>query len=282
VLHNDDTSMKVLRLEREPADERTGVFTSGIVSTAEGQKIALFFTGRQHAGENLADVLKRRAAELSVPIQMSDALSRNAPKSVELLVANCLAHGRRRFVEVAPNFPEECRHVLEALGTVYYHDKLARERELSPEKRLQFHQERSEPLLTRLRAWLDAQLAEKKVEPNSGLGKAIQYMLRHWEPLTLFLREPGAPLDNNLCERALKKAILHRKNSLFYKTMNGAEVGDLYMSLIHTCELCGANPFDYLTELQSHAAELALSPAEWMPWNYHATLGRSCASADSS
>jgi hypothetical protein len=105
-------------------------------------------------------------------------------------------------------------------------------------------------------------------------------MLRHWEPLTLFLREPGAPLDNNLCERALKKAILHRKNSLFYKTMNGAEVGDLYMSLIHTCELCGASPFDYLTELQRHAAELALSPAEWMPWNYHATLGRSRASAD--
>jgi transposase len=135
-------------------------------------------------------------------------------------------------------------------------------------------------LLTRLRSWLDAQLTEKKVEPNSGLGKAIQYMLRHWEPLTLFLREPGAPLDNNLCERALKKAILHRKNSLFYKTMNGAEVGDLYMSLIHTCELCGANPFDYLTELQRHAAELALSPAEWMPWNYHATLGRPRASAD--
>ncbi len=134
--------------------------------------------------------------------------------------------------------------------------------------------------MKRLRTWLDAQLAEKKVEPNSGLGKAIQYMLRHWEPLTLFLREPGAPLDNNLCERALKKAILHRKNSLFYKTLNGAEVGDLYMSLIHTCELCDANPFDYLTELQRHAGELARNPAEWMPWNYHATLGRSCASAD--
>ncbi len=75
------------------------------------------------------------------------------------------------------------------------------------------------------------------MEPNSGLGKAISYMLRQWPALTLFLREPGAPLDNNLCERALKKAILHRKNSLFYKTLNGAEVGDLYMSLIHTCEL---------------------------------------------
>ena len=84
----------------------------------------------------------------------------------------------------------------------------------------------------------------------------------------MFLREPGAPLDNNLVERALKKAILHRKNSLFYKTLNGAEIGDLYMSLIHTCELNDVNPFEYLTELQQYAGELASSPADWMPWNY--------------
>jgi transposase len=94
------------------------------------------------------------------------------------------------------------------------------------------------------------------------------------EPLTLFLREAGAPVDNNLVERALKKAILHRKNSLFYKTINGAEVGDLFMSLIHTCELNGANPFDYLTQLQRHAAELKRQPSEWMPWNYRDTLAR--------
>jgi transposase len=63
-------------------------------------------------------------------------------------------------------------------------------------------------------------------------------MLKHWEKLTLFLRHPGPPLDNNICERALKKAILHRKNALFYKTVNGAHVGDVFMSLIYTCELC--------------------------------------------
>ena len=99
-------------------------------------------------------------------------------------------------------------------------------------------------------------------------------MLNHWPKLTLFLQQPGAPLDNNIAERALKKAILNRKNALFYKTLNGAGVGDLFMSLIHTCELKGANPFDYLTELQRHAEELKRSPAEWMPWNYHETLAR--------
>jgi transposase len=121
---------------------------------------------------------------------------------------------------------------------------------------------------------MEAQLAERKTEPNSGLGKAIRYMLRHWLPLTLFLREPGAPVDNNLVERILKKAILHRRNSLFYKTLNGARVGDLFMSLIHTCELNGANPFDYLTELQRHAEELKQRPSEWMPWNYRETLAQ--------
>jgi len=281
VMHNDDTSMRVLSLNRDAVSdadigpERTGVFTSGIVSCGEGRRMALFFTGRKHAGENLAGVLKQRAAKLPPPIQMCDALSRNVPKlaaPLATLLANCLAHGRRNFVEVTPNFPEECRFVLETLGEVYGYDDQAREQGLSPEERLHFHQEHSGPVMEKLRVWLHAQFEEKNVEPNSGLGKAISYLLKHWEKLTLFLRKAGAPLDNNIVERALKKAILHRKNSLFYKTRNGARMGDLFMSLIHTAELCGANPFDYLTELQRHAAELVQNPSEWMPWNYRVTL----------
>jgi transposase len=284
VVHNDDTSMRVLRLAREPSDERTGVFTSGIVSTGQGWKIALYFTGRQHAGENLAEVLQQRAQHAGPAIQMCDALSRNVPKlvaGVEILLAHCLAHGRRQFVEVAANFPDQCRYVLEMLGQVYGHEAEARERGLRPEERLQFHQKRSGPVMEQLHHWLEAQFAERKTEPNSGLGKAITYLLRHWRPLTLFLRQAGAPLDNNLVERALKRAVLHRKNALFYRTLNGAEVGDLFMSLIHTCQLCGANSFDYLTELQRHAQELAAKPAEWMPWSYCETLGRIISRADS-
>jgi transposase len=274
VLHNDDTSMRILRLIREPGDKRTGTFTSGIVSLMGAWTIALFFTGSKHAGENLADVLKQRAHELPVPIQMCDALSRNTPKGVETLIANCLAHGRRQVVEVVDHFPEECQYVLETLGGVYHNDAVSRERELSAEDRLHFHQERSGPLMKGLHEWMEAQLAEHKTEPNSGLGKAISYLLSHWTKLTLFLRQPGSPIDNNIVERALKKAILNRRNALFYKTLNGARVGDLFMSLIHTCELNGANPFDYLTELQRHAEELKRTPSEWMPWNYRETLAR--------
>ena len=274
VMHNDDTSMRILRLTREPGDKRTGTFTSGIVSIVGAWTIALFFTGWKHAGENIAEVLKQRARELPAPIQMCDALSRNTPKGVETLLANCLAHGRRQVVEVVDNFPEECRYVLETLGGVYHYDALAREQELSSEDRLRFHQEHSGPLMKELHEWMEAQLAEHKTEPNSGLGKAISYLLNHWPKLTLFLKQPGAPIDNNLVERALKKAILNRKNALFYKTLNGAGVGDLFMSLIHTCELNGANPSDYLTELQRHAEELKKKPSEWMPWNYRDTLAR--------
>ena len=296
VLYNDDTAMKILALarasphsaggEEEPSRsrERTGLFTSGIVSTWQGRRMALFFTGRRHAGENLAQVLAQRAAGLAPPIQMCDALSRNfpkLPKPLEIIVGNCNAHSRRRYVDVVPNFPEPCRYVLESLGKVYGYDAQAAEQGLSPEERLRFHQENSGPILDELHAWLRAQIEEKKVEPNSGLGSAITYSLKHWSRLTLFLQQAGAPLDNNICERALKMAICHRKNSLFYKTENGAEVGDLFMSLIHTCDLNDANPFDYLTELQKHAVELAKNPAARMPWNYRQTLQQATATEDS-
>lgn len=287
VVHNDDTTMKVLALTRQPGERtgtdpteasgRTGVFTSGIVSILDGRRIALFFTGHRHAGENLAAVLKQRASELGRPIQMCDALSRNLPKGLQTIVAHCLAHGRRQFVDVAVNFPDECLSVLKILQDVYTNDALAKNQGMSPEQRLEFHQANSGPRMDELKAWLTAQIEERKAEPNSGLGEAITYMLKHWNELTLFLRQPATPLDNNVCEQALKKAILHRKNAYFYKTENGAHVGDLFMSLIHTCELNGVNPFDYLTALHKHADELCVHPADWMPWNYRDTLQRDAA-----
>lgn len=281
VFYNDDTTMKVLALtaeqrqaatDDEDADARTGVFTSGIVATRDAHHVALFFTGRQHAGENLADVLAQRAVELPPPIQMCDALATNTAGDFDTILASCLAHSRRRFVDVVTSFPAEVRYVLETLREVYRHDARARERALSPDERLHVHQTESGPLMAGLESWLRQQLDEHRVEPNSGLGDAITYMRKHWETLTLFLRVPGAPLDNNICERALKKAILHRKNALFYKTPRGARVGDVFMSLIHTAELNGIAPFEYLVALQRHHEDVARDPSAWTPWNYEATL----------
>lgn len=159
VMHNDDTGIRILQLTRQPGDKRTGTFTSGIVSIVGTLKIMLFFTGPKHAGENIAEVLKLRARELPAPIQMCDALSRNTPKlaGVKVLLANCLAHGRRQIVEVAENFPEECRYVLETLGGVYRNDALAREQQMSAEERLRFHKQHSAPLMQELRTWMKEQ-----------------------------------------------------------------------------------------------------------------------------
>ncbi len=269
LIHNDDTTMKILSVINETKNaKRKGIFTSGMVAVLDDRKIGLFFTGRNHAGENLAEMLAKRQAGLGPPIQMCDALSRNVPENFETLLANCMAHGRRRFVDVYDNFPDECTHVLNVLSKVYENDADSKVQNLSDAQRLELHQNRSGPLMQDLKIWFDEQFEKKMVEPNSGLGQAIKYMCNHWDELTLFLTVPGAPLDNNICERALKKAILNRKNALFYKTQRGARVGDLFMSLIHTCELCDANPFDYLVAIRENTSEVKCQPDQWMPWNY--------------
>jgi transposase len=209
---------------------------------------------------------------------MCDGLSRNEPKNLpealKTILGNCNAHARRRFVEVADDFPEECLHVLQELSKVYNNDEVARQLGMPDAQRLRYHQIESGPVMGHLKKWMKAQLREKNVEPNGGLGEAIGYTLKHWRKLVLFLRVPGAPLDNNIVERALKKLILLRKNSLFYKTENGALVGDMYMSLIHTAELCRANVFQYLVALLRYADTVAKTPGDWMPWNYTGALGR--------
>ena len=289
IVHNDDTTMTVLNLTPEQraaalgdeaAKKRTGTFTSGIVSIAEGHRIALFFTGVRHAGENLTQVLERRSKTLPPPIHMCDGLDHNLPKEFETVLCRCMAHGRRGFVDVAANFPAEVRFVLNTLKEVYKIDARAREEGLDPQARLALHQKESEPLMRALRDWMTAQFEQRKVEPNSGLGEAIGYMDKKWQGLTAFLRIAGAPLDNNITERALKRAIQHRKNSLFFKTLNGARVGDTFMALIHTAELNEVNAFDYLVALLRYREQVAASPAEWMPWTYQMTRARLSAGPD--
>jgi len=276
LFHNDDTSMRVGQLRQEiQADtqsERTGIFTSGIVCDGLAYPIRLFFTGRKHAGENLAGVLAQRQEGLPPPLHMCDGLTRNDPKGHATLPCNCGVHARRNFVEIRGAFPEECQRVVASFGEIYRVEAQCKAQQLSPQQRLQLHQEQSQPVLDKLKSWFIEQIDTKQVEPNSGLGQAINYMLKRWEPLTQFLREPGAPLDNNVTERLLKTSILHRKNSLHYRTTRGAQVGDLFMSVIQTCVANGANPFDYMLAAVRNAKRVIAEPASWMPWNYTESL----------
>ena len=277
----DDTSMRILDYVRPEGDERTGIFTTGVVSAHDGFEIALFFTGRDHAGENRAKLVKNRQPDLPAMIVMTDALQANFVEfdDEKSLMANCLVHGRRNFIKIIDSFPADCQRLLEDLGTIYHHDAESKKLGHDDHERLAYHQQHSGPVMAALKKWLDEQITQKKVEPNSRLGKAIAYMRSHWTAMTLFLRAPGAPLDNNSAERVLKGVVLHRKNSLFYRTASGAKTGDIYMSLIQTCRSNDINPWDYLTEIQRHHEAAKEAPHEWMPWTYRATLEKEASPA---
>ena len=171
-------------------------------------------------------------------------------------------------MELIESYPRECRFVIETLAEVYQYEEVARQEKMSSWERLCFHQANSKPLMDELEKWFGEQFVQKKVEPNSTLGQVIKYMQNHWSKLTGFLRLEGAPLDNNCLERALKVAILNRKTTYFYKTLNGAHVGDVLMSLIETCRRAKANPFEYLKRIQENAMEVINKPEKWLPWNY--------------
>src|SRR6185369_13025554 len=110
----------------------------------------------------------------------------------------------------------ECERVLTDLAAVYKND--AATRSMNDQERLAYHQQTSAPIMAELKKWLENLLTSHKVEANDGMGQAIKYFLRHYPELTQFLKVAGAPLDNSHAEQILKRAVLHRKNSLFFKT----------------------------------------------------------------
>jgi transposase len=289
VIFQDDTLGRVLALiaENQQAraearaqgkakpDTRTGMYTTALIVQVGEQRICLYYTGRRHAGENLAALLTQRELGRSKPLVMSDALSHNHAEEAKLIRCHCLAHGQRQFSDLAEDFPAESAVVVEALKLVYEHDAEAREKQLSAQERLGYHQTYSAPVFTRLKTWLEQQTAERLVEPNSSLGKAITYMLAHWVTLTQCLKEPGAPLDNNVAERALKLCIRQRKNSLFYATEHSAYIASILTSVIATCVQAGVNALDYLVAVQEHRQEVFAHPGAWLPWNYQVALGPS-------
>jgi hypothetical protein len=267
VMHTDDTWVRILSCLKEDKEEKgRATQTSGIVVKVGGRKIALYLSGRRHAGENLAELLTKREEGLARPIQMSDALAANTSVEKNVIRAYCLAHARRKVFELREDYPAECAVVLDAVGKVYRYE--AETAGMNGERRLAYHQKKSGPVMKELKQWIEAQFSERLVEPNSNLGKALQYWLSHWGELTVWLREPGTPLDNNESERALKQFILMRKNSMFFRTEHGAAVGDVLASLIRTCRLNGVNAWDYLVTIIRNRKDARSNPDRYLPWNY--------------
>ena len=279
LISHDDTKVRILDLMKENKEkvkkgekDRTGMFTTAIVSQVDQQTIYLFLSGRRHSGENMTNILSKRCPELGLILRMADALSSNLSVEFITILCLCLAHGRRKFYEIYDYFPGECRVVIDAFALIYHYDAIAKREKMNPEKRLKHHQANSGPILKVLKEWMIQKLEGKETEPNSSLGKSFKYMLNHWEGLTRFLHVPGAIIDNNITERALKIPIRSRKNSLFYKTEHGAFVGSMLTSIIHTCVMAQENPVDYLIALQKNRRALFKSPKDWLPWIYKHTL----------
>ena len=282
LIYQDDTAVRILSLLEENRQiraaaealgrsrptERTGMFTTALVVQVGERTICLYYSGRSHAGENLKALLEQRQASLDKPLVMSDALSRNEADEDGLIRCHCLAHGRRQFSDLEDVFPTECQVVIEALKQVFDHEDEARDQQLSPTDRLTYHQAYSQPIMDELKHWLQKRFDDRLVEPNSSLGKAIAYMQAHWETLTRFLSIPGAPLENNVVERALKLFIRQRKNSLFYRTEHSASIASVLTSVIATCLYAGVNALEYLVALQEHRTEVFADPAAWLPWTY--------------
>jgi transposase len=275
-MNHDDTKVKILDIIRknklEPEKTRKGTFTTCIFAQSSDYKICLYYSSAKHSGENVSRILELRDKSLPPIIRMCDALSSNVPSGLETVLCHCLTHGRRKFTDIENFFPEECNYVIEQLAFIYQYDDEAKEKNMTADERLAHHQTYSAPVMDVLKTWMQEQFDERKVEPNSALGGAIRYMQKHWEELTRFLSVSGAHIDNNLVERALKLAIRTRKNAMFHKSLHGAFIASLFLSLIATCELAGKNPRHYLIALQENKSAVFKSPHLWLPWNYEATL----------
>ena len=281
-LQYDDTGAKILSVikcnKKNPNSNRTGMFTTGIIGKTSvaadqhGQTIALFYTGIRHAGENIKALLENRTILQEKIITMCDALSANTPESLRNIIieCNCLAHGFRKFRDLLDYYPEFCLHVIQELGQVYKNEGTTKG--LDKNERLAFHAKHSKPIMDSLFIYLKKQFSEKLIEPNSHLGKAITYMTKRWEKFTMFFTVPGAPIDNNLAERALKIPIRIRKSAMFYKTEHGAHISNILLSLIETAKLNKINPADYFVALQENKSAVHKNPADWVPWMYQKTL----------
>ena len=280
LIYQDDTPVRILSLIQENRDleralgasARTGMQSTALVVESGDQTICLYFSGRAHAGENLKEVLTQRAADRAPPLVMSDALAHNDAPGIDLIRCHCMAHGRRKFTEIESAFPEACQEVVVALKQVFDHEDKTKQEQMSAEDRLAYHHAYSEPIMDTLKIWMEGQVVGREVEPNSSLGKAFAYWLDHWHTLTQFLHVPGAPLENNTAERALKLIIRQRKNSLFYATPHSAYVASLLTSLIATCVQAGVNAMDYLVALQENRSAVFAHPALWLPWTYQSEL----------
>lgn len=276
----DDTSVKIMsEIKAAKAAAKGGksqhtCFTTGIVSLHEDHRTYLYITDNRTAGKCITDIMSIRDTSLDIPIMMCDALSANIPQGISedlYILCYCLVHARRQFYELPEGYDDVSDKVIGLIGTIYDHE--AHTKGFSSEKRLAYHQEKSTPVMETLKLYLEEQKPE--FEPNSIAGKAIDYILNRWTQLSQFLRQPHAPLDTNIVERALKLVIQVRKSSMFYKSLSSAAFASYVQSALYSAAQNDINPCEYMSALIDNEQAVMQSPRDWLPWHYKQPLKQS-------
>ncbi len=271
----DDSTARIQSLSLEnktkSKSERKGVFTTAVTGLIDGHPCSLFFTGRNHAGEVLEYLLSKRTSPLPLFV-MNDGASKNQTDNKLVIESNCNVHSRRNFSDINDSFPTEVQEVVEAYKIIYKNEDQCFQQNMSDQERLEFHKSKSLPVMAAMKLSFQNKLDNKLTEENSELGKAIKYFLKRYEKLIGFCKYPGVLIDNNECERAIKKFVNYRKNSFHYKTEKGAWIGERLMSLIHTAISNKVSPIEYLSSLMKNIEKVSTYPQKWFPWNYHLNL----------
>lgn len=274
LVYRDDTTGRVIdhqrkaRLLKKEGDvhARVGIYTSYFeAELGDGKVLSLVDTSSSHNGEVFSELLTEREQD-ELLISMSDASAMNfsGVPAEKTKTALCLAHARRKFYDLRKSYKKTAVDFVQTINVLFFNDQEIAQITECPEERLRLHRQMSSPTVVKLSLMLASQLEESP--PNSYLRDALNYLHKHWEGLTLFLNEPGVPLCNNTAERGIKNPIRHRKNSLFYRTLKSAQVGNVLSTLLLSAEKNGLSPPAYLTHLLTNRIELWKDPSRHLPW----------------
>ncbi len=253
---------------------RTGINATGFYIETEEAKVVLFFTGRHHAGEMVDRLIEHRRAGAKKLVSVTDAASKNFSHhhADQFEQAVCNAHCYLKFRAVKDQFPAEHAVAGEVYDKVFGNDDKAKALDLDPHERMLYHREYSKPQMLRLWQMCNDKIDGHLVEPNSPLWEPISFVINQWPLLTKFYELPGVPLDSNLVEQVLIIPVRYLAGSFAYKTQNGAEVGDHFMSLIATANANGVEPVAYLADCLRNHEDLARRPEHYLPWVYRDRL----------
>lgn len=268
LIHADETTIQVLKEPGKKAQTKSYLWAQ---ATGSGPPIRLFGyaqgRGATHADTWYAGV-KPGAALMSDGYEVYGGIA----ATNGLTHLGCWAHTRRYFVEAEAVIPKAARtpeqpatQFIAAIGELYAVESKAKDKSTS--ERLRLRDEHSRPVLQRIEALLLKHL--HTVVPGSLLGKALHYLSAQWPKLKRYVENGAWPIDNNLCENAIRPFVIGRRNWLFADTVAGANASANLYSLIETCKANRINPYGYLQSL-FQKLPLAITADDFeamLPWN---------------